>query len=36
MKLGAREANFQSSPEPWCVMLDPMGHLFCLSAVRPD
>ncbi len=36
IKIGAREANFQPSPEQWRVMLDPVGHLFCMSAVRPD
>lgn len=36
VKIGAREADFQPSPEQWRVMLDPVGHLFCLSAVRPD
>ena len=36
LRIGAREANFQPSPEQWRVMLDPVGHLFCLSAVRPD
>ena len=36
LKIGAREADFQPFPEQWRVMLDPVGHLFCLSAVRPD
>lgn len=34
--IGAREADFQPAPDQWRVMLDPVGHLFCLSAVRPD
>ncbi len=36
IELGAREAKFQPAPEQWRVMLDPVGHLFCLSAARPD
>lgn len=34
--LGARQAEQQPSPHQWRVMLDPVGHPFCLSAVRPD
>lgn len=34
--LGAREAEFQPAPDRWRVMVDPVGHLFCLSAVRGD
>lgn len=34
--LGAREAEHQPAPDRWRVMLDPVGHLFCLSTVRPD
>lgn len=33
--IGAREADFQAAPDLWRVMLDPVGHLFCLSVVRP-
>ncbi|GAB3581272.1 VOC family protein [Calidifontibacter terrae] len=34
--LGAQEAATQPAPDQWRVMLDPVGHPFCLSAVRPD
>lgn len=34
--IGAREAAYQPDPGRWRVMLDPVGHPFCLSAVRPD
>lgn len=34
--LGAREAEHQPAADRWRVMLDPVGHLFCLSTVRPD
>lgn len=34
--IGARQAEFQPSPDRWRVMLDPVGHPFCLSADRPD
>lgn len=34
--LGAREADFQPAPDVWRVMVDPVGHLFCLTTVRPD
>ncbi|KAA0975915.1 VOC family protein [Paeniglutamicibacter gangotriensis] len=34
--LGAIAADHQASPEQWRVMLDPAGHPFCLTAVRPD
>ncbi|MDN5688298.1 MAG: VOC family protein [Brachybacterium sp.] len=34
--IGAREAEVQPEPSAWRVMLDPVGHPFCLSAVRPD
>lgn len=34
--LGATLAAHQASPTRWRVMLDPAGHPFCLSAVRPD
>lgn len=36
IELGARQAQFQPAPELWRVMLDPVGHPFCLSVVRPD
>ena len=36
MAIGAREAAYQPAPGQWRVMLDPVGHAFCLSAVRPD
>jgi len=34
-RLGARQAEVQPAPDRWRVMLDPVGHLFCLTAVRP-
>jgi len=34
--LGATEAAKQPAPDQWRVMIDPIGHPFCLSAVRPD
>jgi hypothetical protein len=34
--LGAREAAHQPAPDKWRVLLDPVGHPFCLSTVRPD
>ncbi|QDQ98782.1 VOC family protein [Tomitella fengzijianii] len=34
--LGAREADVQPSPRRWRVLLDPAGHPFCLSVMRPD
>lgn len=34
-RIGAREAGVQPDPSAWRVMLDPVGHPFCLSAVRP-
>jgi hypothetical protein len=34
--LGAREAEHQPAPDKWRVLLDPVGHPFCLSTVRPD
>jgi hypothetical protein len=34
--LGAVEAAHQPAPDQWRVLLDPVGHPFCLSTVRPD
>lgn len=34
--LGASEAAHQPAPDEWRVLLDPVGHPFCLSTVRPD
>ena len=34
--LGATEAAHQPAPDQWRVMVDPVGHPFCLSTVRPD
>jgi len=34
--LGATEAAHQPAPDQWRVFLDPVGHPFCLSTVRPD
>ena len=36
LALGATRAEHQASPERWLVLLDPAGHPFCLSVVRPD
>lgn len=36
IELGARQAEVQPAHEQWRVMLDPVGHPFCLSAIRPD
>jgi|SRR5829696_4680217 len=33
--IGATEASHQPAPDQW-VLLDPVGHPFCLSTVRPD
>jgi hypothetical protein len=34
--IGAVEAQVQAAPQQWRVLLDPVGHPFCLSTVRPD
>ena len=34
--LGATSAGHQPAPQQWRVLLDPVGHPFCLTAVRPD
>jgi catechol 2,3-dioxygenase-like lactoylglutathione lyase family enzyme len=34
--LGAGEAEHQPAPDKWRVLVDPVGHPFCLSTVRPD
>jgi len=34
--LGATEVAHQPAPGQWRVLLDPVGHPFCLSTVRPD
>ncbi|UEJ81163.1 VOC family protein [Brachybacterium halotolerans subsp. kimchii] len=36
LAIGGVEAPTQPDPARWRVMLDPVGHPFCLSAVRPD
>ena len=36
LAIGAFEAEVQPDPQRWRVMLDPVGHPFCLTAVRPD
>lgn len=33
--LGATEAAHQPAPDRWRVLIDPVGHPFCLSSVRP-
>jgi hypothetical protein len=34
--LGAREAGHQPAPDTWRILIDPAGHPFCLTTVRPD
>jgi hypothetical protein len=34
--LGATEAEHQPAPDKWRVLIDPVGHPFCVSTVRPD
>ena len=36
LEIGATEAAHQPAPDQWRVLLDPIGHPFCLSTVRPD
>lgn len=36
LALGATPAANQPAPEQWRVLLDPAGHPFCLTAVRPE
>lgn len=36
VRLGARRADEQPSPERWRVLLDPAGHPFCLSTQIPE
>jgi catechol 2,3-dioxygenase-like lactoylglutathione lyase family enzyme len=36
LALGATEAAHQPAPDAWRVLVDPVGHPFCLSTVRPD
>ncbi|WP_422743189.1 VOC family protein [Mycobacterium sp. WMMD1722] len=36
LALGAVEAGHQPAAQAWRVLLDPAGHPFCLSTVRPD
>jgi catechol-2,3-dioxygenase len=34
--LGATEVVHQPDPDKWRVLIDLVGHPFCLSTVRPD
>lgn len=36
LALGAIAAGHQPAPQQWRVLVDPAGHPFCLTAVRPD
>ncbi|MBO0895268.1 VOC family protein [Arthrobacter sp. zg-ZUI10] len=36
VRLGAKPADHQPAPGQWRVLLDPAGHPFCLTAVRPN
>ena len=35
-RMGARQAGHQAQPTVWRVMLDPVGHPFCLTTVGAD
>jgi hypothetical protein len=35
-RLGARQAGQQAQPRMWRVMLDPVGHPFCLITAGAD
>ncbi len=35
VSLGAVEAGHQPKPDAWRVLIDPAGHPFCLTTVRP-
>jgi Glyoxalase-like domain len=35
VRLGARPASYQPSPDQWRVFLDPAGHPFCLTNQVP-
>ena len=34
--LGATDAAQHPAPDNWRVLMDPAGHPFCVSTVRPD
>jgi catechol-2,3-dioxygenase len=34
--LGATLAEYQPARDSWRVLVDPVGHPFCLTVVRPD
>jgi len=36
LALGAVESGHQPAAQAWRVLVDPAGHPFCLSTVRPD
>jgi hypothetical protein len=36
LAIGATEASHQPASHQWRVLIDPVGHPFCLSTVRPD
>lgn len=36
VRLGAKVASDQPSPDRWRVLLDPAGHPFCLSTQIPE
>jgi Glyoxalase-like domain len=36
VRLGAKRATDQPSPDRWRVLLDPAGHPFCLSTQIPE
>jgi hypothetical protein len=36
LALGATEVEHQPAPHQWRVLVDPVGHPFCLTMVRPD
>jgi hypothetical protein len=36
LALGATKAEVQPNPDKWRVLIDPAGHPFCLTIVKPD
>lgn len=34
--LGATKAEVQPNPDRWRVLIDPAGHPFCLTILKPD
>jgi catechol 2,3-dioxygenase-like lactoylglutathione lyase family enzyme len=36
LALGATKAEVQPNPDRWRVLIDPVGHPFCLTILKPD